>query len=598
MADTIRQIVTLLTTLFQDGQSAGSILPQDARDLIVSLASRSTVSIQQFGASPGASGATNSAAFGTAIAAGGNIYVPAGTYILATALLLNSSTYLFGDGPGLTVLQSTDSTNHGVVFHHGGAAVTDFALSDMTLTTALVGGNFDGPGLIYFDRASITRGVISRVKFTCPSIGINGITGQWGAFGLLCQDLTVQDCNFDTVGRMGCELLNQDKNWAATTAFSLNDIIIPVVPRTALDFRVTTAGTSAASEPTWPSVAGGTVTSGTVVFTAVVPQYNIQNAKVLRNTFRNVGNTGTGSAYGYSISGRAIACLTADNLFDGISLGDSCENAGASYSIYRGNRFINFNTSGSVYALSVSDNANGGIFGTIYDANIFVGAGAPGAAGGQPVRMSDCVRSRFTNNYVEAAVAAQFAGCTDIDVDSNTFNLTDDFPIGFDGTNDSRFTNNIVVNTRAGAGLNSGPIVFFNASNGNTMTGNTWRLATGGVNTPVNSDTAANNSFGNNNFIDNGTTLTRMNGDYTFSGAIDFPSIATGASNTQTATVTGAAIGDYVAVLTCSITLSGLALSAAVTAVNTVSITAVNGTGGAVNLASATFKVAVNKIWF
>jgi hypothetical protein len=37
MVDTVRTIATLLTTLFQDGQAAGSITPQDARDLIVSL---------------------------------------------------------------------------------------------------------------------------------------------------------------------------------------------------------------------------------------------------------------------------------------------------------------------------------------------------------------------------------------------------------------------------------------------------------------------------------------------------------------------------------------------------------------------------------
>lgn len=37
MVDTIRTESTLLTTLFQDGQAAGSITAQDVRDLIVSL---------------------------------------------------------------------------------------------------------------------------------------------------------------------------------------------------------------------------------------------------------------------------------------------------------------------------------------------------------------------------------------------------------------------------------------------------------------------------------------------------------------------------------------------------------------------------------
>lgn len=37
MADTERTLTDLLTNLFQDGQAAGSISPQDVRDLIVSL---------------------------------------------------------------------------------------------------------------------------------------------------------------------------------------------------------------------------------------------------------------------------------------------------------------------------------------------------------------------------------------------------------------------------------------------------------------------------------------------------------------------------------------------------------------------------------
>lgn len=37
MADTVRSVSDLLTNLFQDGQTAGSVTPQDVRDLIVSL---------------------------------------------------------------------------------------------------------------------------------------------------------------------------------------------------------------------------------------------------------------------------------------------------------------------------------------------------------------------------------------------------------------------------------------------------------------------------------------------------------------------------------------------------------------------------------
>lgn len=54
--------------------------------------------------------------------------------------------------------------------------------------------------------------------------------------------------------------------WRSATAYIVGDI---VVPTTANDhvYRVTTAGTTAASEPTWPTGSGLTVTNGTVVFT-------------------------------------------------------------------------------------------------------------------------------------------------------------------------------------------------------------------------------------------------------------------------------------------------------------------------------------------
>ena len=43
MTDTIRTTATLLGTLFADGQPSGSINPQDARDMILSLAQRQIV---------------------------------------------------------------------------------------------------------------------------------------------------------------------------------------------------------------------------------------------------------------------------------------------------------------------------------------------------------------------------------------------------------------------------------------------------------------------------------------------------------------------------------------------------------------------------
>ena len=71
-------------------------------------------------------------------------------------------------------------------------------------------------------------------------------------------------------------------------------------------------------------------------------------------------------------------------------------------------------------------------------------------------------------------------------------------------------------------------------------------------------------------------------------------SIANGASASTTVTVSGAALGDY-AVASFSLDLSGLTLSAYVSATNTVTVVLSNLTGAAVNLASGTVSVLVFK---
>jgi lambda family phage minor tail protein L len=62
--------------------------------------------------------------------------------------------------------------------------------------------------------------------------------------------------------------------WAASTAFSVGDIRRASTEQASgLFFRCTTAGTSAATEPSWPNNIGDTVTDGTCVWTGIASAY-------------------------------------------------------------------------------------------------------------------------------------------------------------------------------------------------------------------------------------------------------------------------------------------------------------------------------------
>lgn len=55
-------------------------------------------------------------------------------------------------------------------------------------------------------------------------------------------------------------------DWQATTAYVLKDFVQPLTPD-GFFYECTTAGTSGASEPSWPAVLGNTIADGSVVWT-------------------------------------------------------------------------------------------------------------------------------------------------------------------------------------------------------------------------------------------------------------------------------------------------------------------------------------------
>lgn len=56
--------------------------------------------------------------------------------------------------------------------------------------------------------------------------------------------------------------------WAANTAYSNGQRVIPKTGPNGVVYQVITAGTTGASQPTWPTTIGATVSSGSVVFSA------------------------------------------------------------------------------------------------------------------------------------------------------------------------------------------------------------------------------------------------------------------------------------------------------------------------------------------
>jgi hypothetical protein len=82
---------------------------------------------------------------------------------------------------------------------------------------------------------------------------------------------------------------------------------------------------------------------------------------------------------------------------------------------------------------------------------------------------------------------------------------------------------------------------------------------------------------------------------YGESASTDVASIATAADDEVTVTVTGAAFGDHILGVGCSISLGGLNANAYISAANTVKVVLSNNTGGAVDLAAAVFSVSIMK---
>lgn len=150
MADTVRSRSALLTTLFQDGQTAG-ITAQDMRDLIVSLV-------------PSYGGFYFSTPAATTIGTGGTYVKAAGT-----------TTATVG-----TADIGTGSTNNRLVYT--GVAPRHFQINAFALLTPASGTNQDmGLQVYVYDDSATTGAVVAASKMNAFDAATNGAFLATGA---------------------------------------------------------------------------------------------------------------------------------------------------------------------------------------------------------------------------------------------------------------------------------------------------------------------------------------------------------------------------------------------------------------------------------
>ena len=110
--------------------------------------------------------------------------------------------------------------------------------------------------------------------------------------------------------------------WAASTAFSVGNIRRATTSQASgLWFRCTTAGTSAGSEPSWPTDIGSTITDNTVVWTAISSVYEdvsvLAPSAIIELFELHLNATLHGSSDIYRFHAGSNADVTGNIVFDG-----------------------------------------------------------------------------------------------------------------------------------------------------------------------------------------------------------------------------------------------------------------------------------------
>jgi len=237
-------------------------------------------------------------------------------------------------------------------------------------------------------------------------------------------------------------------NWTALTALSLGAIRSPTTGN-GYYYEVTTAGTTSAYEPTWPTPEGTTVTDGTVVWTCRLATVTLSTSvSALTYTMSGFAGTlafgtntisvsGTGTVFAsgttYSVTGTPLILVTnATATARTISTGSTITEANSiSFNISAGGSTLTVNSSNVVRDLIFSGSFAGSFANTgiIVYGNLTFKSGMTITAGGNTIYF-----------YGTGAVGNSIQKIT-----SSTLNLN--FPINFSGTSTYQLQDALSVGT-------------------------------------------------------------------------------------------------------------------------------------------------------
>jgi Right handed beta helix region len=578
-------------------------------------------------------------ALAAAVATGKNVYVP---YRLATRTVstgvsfANNNQTVFGDNPDSARIQFTGST--GVTFN-----------ADGKTGCRVVGLWLEGPGVASSISSTYTQCGFRAITATrCDAIGC--VFSGWAGGGVFIQDAT--DCRVlnnsftdaktmplvtDAFGTADITLWgscvdcmvdgNRSNSGAAygvvlqtinsTTQTARRNSITRNVISGAKNYGILVYNYSSGTPPVVNNIydtliQGNTVetvygyynnpATGNKDYGAGIYVLSSEGTRVIGNTVKDVCKDTNGSALtpaGIAINATSKAVVSANYIdtsawygvfvVDSLQLGSGANQASSAYIpdgfvIVEGNT-IKATTRHGVYVqnkhkVRVSGNTIDTVSGAsqsgIVAESTLTGTTYPTL---KWLAISDNTVYNVTSSCIQASTS------TAPSITGNTLEIgtTGIFAETIDAVISSNIIRNITTGSGRGIDLRT-----TSSSAGSTITGNSITGCTVGI---LASHTV---TWGENRITGNVTNYSGVYASW-ISGTYNPPSIASGGTTTTTLTVTGAAVGDFVDA-SFSLDLSGLQLSAYVSAADTVTFVFQNPTGGAIDLASGTIRAKLRKV--